>query len=155
MAAANAQFLQHGMVTLQYVANATGKSKTRICRILKRFNWSFYLYQYSIHLTEDQKMRRMEMARQFENKIYADPSYLKRVWFSDESYFVVGLRKPGRAGTFLPPCECIKSDDEPCTCGHSQKRDIPIVKNQEKVFDIDLVYSVQQQTNSHIVKLPV
>ena len=134
MAAANAQFSQHGMVTLQYVANLTGKSKSRICEILKRFNWSFYLYRYSIHLSDQQKMARMEMARQFENKIHSDPLYLNRVWFSDESYFVVGLRKPGRAGTFLPPCECIKSDNEPCQCGHSQPRDIPIVKNPQKVF---------------------
>ena len=134
MAAANAQFAQHGCVTLQHIAKMTGKSTNRVCAILKRFNWSFYLYQYSIHLTKEQKIARMEMARQFEIKIHADPHFLNRVWFSDESYFVVGLRKPGRAGTFLPPCECVKSDAEPCTCDHSQKRDVPVVKNPQKVM---------------------
>ena len=136
MSAANAQFAQHGQVTLQYVANMTGKSKNRICQILKRFNWSFYLYQYSVHLTEDQKIRRMEMARQFENRIHTDPNYLNRIWFSDESYFVVGLRKPGRCGTFLPPCECEKDPNDPCTCAHSSQRDVPVVKNPQKVWKI-------------------
>ena len=75
----------------------------------------------------------MEMARQFENRIHADPNYLNRVWFSDESYFVVGLRKPGRCGTFLPPCECEKDPNDPCTCAHSSQRDVPVVKNPQKV----------------------
>ena len=47
LAAANAQYHQHGSVTLQYVANMCGKSKARVCQIMKRFKWSFYLYNYS------------------------------------------------------------------------------------------------------------
>ena len=47
MAAANSQYLQHGHVTLQYVANMCGKSIVRVCQILKRFKWNFYLYNYS------------------------------------------------------------------------------------------------------------
>ena len=136
LAAANAQYLQHGCVTLQFVANMTGKTVKRVSKILKRFNWSFYLYSYSVYLTDDQKQRRMAMAQAFENKLHENPDYLRHVWFSDESYFVVGLRKPGRAGTFLAPCDCLRSSqgkENPCTCEHRKKNNIPVTKHPEKV----------------------
>ena len=133
MAAANYQYDETGQVTLQYVANMTGRSITRVSRILGRMNWRFYLARYSVHLTEKQKIDRMRMAQHIQNKIHQDPSYLANVWFSDESYFTVGLRKPGRCGTFLPPCECNKSDGSPCTCANSQRPTIPVVKNPVKV----------------------
>ena len=140
MAAANYQYDEHGQVTLQYVANMTGRSKTRVRRILSRMNWRFYLTRYSVHLTEKQKIDRMRMAQHIQNKIFEDPSYLSNIWFSDESYFVVGLRKPGRSGTFLPPCECDRSDGTPCTCSNSQRPSVPVSKNPAKVSFIEKIY---------------
>ena len=78
-------------------------------------------------------MARMRMAQHLNNKIFEDPSYLSNIWFSDESYFTVGLRKAGRVGTFLPPCSCDKSNEAPCTCTNSQRPGIPVVKKPEKV----------------------
>ena len=78
----------------------------------------------------------MAMAQAFENKLAENPDYLRHVWWSDESYFVVGLRKPGRCGTFLAPCTCLRSTEgtqNPCTCEHRKKKTIPVSKNPEKV----------------------
>ena len=139
LAAANAQYLQKGCVTLQFVSAMTGKSVTRVSRILRRFKWNFYLYNYSVYLTDDQKKRRMAMAQAFENKIAQNPEYLRQIWWSDESYFVVGLRKPGRCGTFLAPCDCLRATEgrqNPCTCEHRRKRNIPVSKNPEKVSEM-------------------
>ena len=133
LSAANYQYEIEGQVTLQYVARMTGRSKSRCSRILARMNWRFYLARYSLYLTKEQKMARMRMAQHLNNKIFADPNYLSNVWFSDESYFTVGLRKAGRVGTFLPSCSCSKSKEAPCTCTNSQRPTIPVVKKPTKV----------------------
>ena len=81
----------------------------------------------------------MQMAQDFERKLYENPDYLKNVWFSDESYFVVGLHKPGRCGTYLAPCTCLRSTqgkENPCTCAHRKKKDIPVAKHPDKVRNI-------------------
>ena len=135
LAAANYQYDETGQVTLQYVSNMTGRSVTRVSRILGRMNWRFYLARYSVYLTEKQKSDRMRMAQHIQNKIFEDPSYLSNIWFSDESYFTVGLRKAGRCGTFLPPCSCDRSSGAPCTCANSQRPAIPVVKKPEKVSE--------------------
>ena len=79
----------------------------------------------------------MQMAQDFERKLHENPDYLRNVWFSDESYFVVGLHKPGRCGTFLAPCTCLRSSqgkENPCTCEHRKKKDIPVAKHPDKVM---------------------
>ena len=133
LAAANYQYENEGQVTLQFVANMVDRSISRVSRILSRMNWRFYLSQYTLYLTKEQKMARMRMAQQFQNRIFNDPNYLANIWWSDESYFVVGNRKSGRVGTYLPPCSCERSNGGPCTCGNSQRPGIPVVKKPEKV----------------------
>ena len=133
LSAANYQYEIEGQVTLQYVANMCGRSKSRVSRILARMNWRFYLARYSLYLTKEQKIARMRMAQHLNNKIFEDPSYLANIWFSDESYFVVGLRKAGRVGTYLPACSCNKTNEAPCTCSNSQRPGIPVVKKPDKV----------------------
>lgn len=152
LGAANYQYENEGQVTLQFVANMTGRSVSRVSRILSRMNWRFYLSRYSLYLTNEQKMARMRMAQQFQNRIFEDPNYLSNIWFSDESYFVVGNRKAGRVGTFLPPCSCNRSNGSPCVCDNSQRPGIPVVKKPAKVrFHVNFSFEVADQVFRTVV----
>ena len=153
LSAANYQYETKGQVTLQFVANMTGRSKSRVSRIIARMNWRFYLSRYTLYLTKEQKMARMRMAQHLNQKIFEDPNYLSNIWFSDESYFSVGLRKNGRVGTYLPPCTCNRTNGSPCTCENSQRPGIPVVKKPTKVNKLKFFLRSNQHVNNKALQI--
>ena len=64
----------------------TGLSRERCSALCKRHGWDHYLARTTFSLNERAKSLRKAMARQFMKLIYEDPDYVKKIYFSDETY---------------------------------------------------------------------